>query len=174
MSLLAGSTFAILSFGVPPRFRPKSFALIAQTLAFVPLALIRPALSLGLRDPVRAAFRAAATSPVSLAVCVIALGLPSVPFAMLGADVVRAHPSFVSVLAFQVASLAFAVVNCVWFETTTLLLLARKTGRLSLAGRRTSSRRSAVATGPGVKATPGLRTVARNSARNDANPPDGG
>lgn len=114
---------------VPPYFQGAYFAHVLQMLIFVPMALIRPALSLGLRGPVRTPLFAATRPPFVVAVWVTALGLPTVVFEWLGMDILRAHASVTSVVVFQVVRAAFNVAACVFFETTTLLLLARETKR---------------------------------------------
>ena len=129
-----GFSLALQALGVPSRFHLGNLAGMAQTLIFVPMALVRPALSLGLRGPVREALFAAARPPFVIAVWVTALGLPIVAFNWVGADIVRAHPSEWSVLAFKAVRVAFSVFNCAFFETATLLLLARETNKLFFTG----------------------------------------
>ena len=129
VGLSVGLSFAIHRIGVPARFRPMFFAQVIETLAYVPLALIRPALSLGLRNPVAAAFRAAVRSPVTMGVWVTALGLPGLAFRVVGAGILHAHPSLWSALVFGAATAVFNVAAGTLFETTTLLLLARKEKR---------------------------------------------
>jgi hypothetical protein len=123
--LSLGSSLALLALGLPPRYRADFVARVIQSLLFVPLALVRPALSLGLSRPVRAAFAAAARKPLSLGVWAIALGLPVLAFEQIGADIVRAHFSFSSVLTFRAAKIVFDVFDCAFFEAATLLLLAQ-------------------------------------------------
>jgi hypothetical protein len=125
-----GSSLALLTLGLPPRYRADFAARVIQSLLFVPLALARPALSLGSPSPVRAAFAAAARKPLSLGVWVIALGLPALAFEWIGADIVRAHFSLLSVLTFRAAKVVFNVFDCAFFEAATLLLLARARRRV--------------------------------------------
>jgi hypothetical protein len=145
MSLVAGVTLflfglvfsnmlalALHALGFSLRFHLDYLARVLQTLVFVPMALVRPAMSLGVHGPVRNAVIAAARPPFVVAVWVTALGLPSVAFDWLGVDIVRAHQGVTSELAFQVARAAFQVADCVFFETTTLLLFARETHRFLL------------------------------------------
>ena len=145
MSLVAGVTLFLLQFvlasvfslglqwlRVPAYFQAGYLTRVLQTLIFVPMALVRPALSLGLRGPVRNALLAAAKPPFILAVWVTALGLPTVVFEWLGVDILRAHYSVASIVAYQVVRAAFSVAACVFFETTTLLLLARESKRFEL------------------------------------------
>ena len=125
VALANGLVLALVAVGSHPRYHLDWFAHAAQTLIFVPMALVRPALSLGLRSPVRSVVFAAVKPPFAAAVWVTALGFPAAIFNSLGYDIVHAHPGLASVLAFKAAKVVFNVAITVFFETATLLLLAR-------------------------------------------------
>jgi len=130
--LSLASSLSLLALNLPPGYRADFVARVIQSLLFVPLALARPALSLGSSRPARAARAALATAarkPLILGVWVIALGLPMLVFERIGADIVRAHFSLSYVLAFRAAKVVFEVFACAFFETTTLLLFARAARR---------------------------------------------
>lgn len=79
---LLGANFglAFLASLLPRAWQPLGFTLNGwlRALIFVPLALIRPALSLGARKPVRSAFVGFSRRPVSFLIWVSALGVPAI------------------------------------------------------------------------------------------------
>jgi hypothetical protein len=127
-----GSSIGIQLAHLQGRYGAVFWVQMAQTLLFVPMALIRPALSLGEKTPVRAAFGTAARSPMLLFVWVTALALPAIGFSWIGGDILKAHQSPVSEVVFLASKALFNAIDCIFFETTTLLLFARATGRLSM------------------------------------------
>lgn len=127
-----GSSLALVTLFHSPHGSMDFLAHMVRTVLFVPLALIRPALSLGFQSPLRTAFATAIKPPFIVVVWVIALGWPSLAFEQLGAGIVFVHPSPTSVLAFRAAKVVFNVFYCAFFETATLLLLARATRRVAI------------------------------------------
>ncbi|MCW2283833.1 hypothetical protein M2323_004581 [Rhodoblastus acidophilus] len=125
------SSFTIQKIGLEGRYGAEFWASLLQTLVFVPLSLIRPAISLGEKNPVRVAFLTAARSPIVLGVWVTVLALPVILFDMVGGDILRAHHSLRAAVVVALAKAVFNVAACAFFEATTLLLFARATNRLN-------------------------------------------
>jgi hypothetical protein len=142
------SSLALQGFGLAGHFGSGFWVRLLQILLFVPLALIRPALSFGEKNPVGAAFMTAARSPIVLGVWVTLLSLPALFFDIVSGDVLRAHQSVKAAMLVALAKAAFNVAAFTFFETTTLLLFARSTQRLNF-GRHVSIRD--IVSGAGVQ-----------------------
>ena len=95
-----------------------------RSLIFVPLALVRPAQSLGDERPLRAAFAAVFERPISFIVWITSLSVPMLFAKLVVSSIVR--PGDMSPLPYfggHAALALFSVFNCAAFEMTTMHLL---------------------------------------------------
>ncbi len=118
--------FAQLTTLAPPGLWPAGALAnsLLRVLLFAPLALVRPALSLGEARPWSAAFAAMKSCPVSFLIWITALSAPIVLSKFVVYSFIRQHdPSTLHYFEAQIALAAFNVVNCIAFEMTTLRML---------------------------------------------------
>ena len=124
--LLCNFGFALLSSLLPRALLPigNEANWMLRSLIFVPLALVRPAQSLGDKRPLRAAFAAVFERPISFIVWITSLSIPMLLAKLVVSSVVR--PGDMSPLPYfggHAALALFSVFNCAAFEMTTLHLL---------------------------------------------------
>jgi hypothetical protein len=124
--LLCNFGFALLSRLLPRALLPigNEANWMLRSLMFVPLALIRPAQSLGDERPPSAAFAAVFERPISFIVWITSLSVPMLLAKLVVNSVVR--PDDMSPLPYFGGHLAlalFSVFNCAAFEMTTMRLL---------------------------------------------------
>jgi hypothetical protein len=97
---------------------------LLQSIVFAPLALVRPALSLGMGAPWRGAFVAFWRHPIAYFVWISALALPALAARyVIDTFFKPGDPSAIHFLAGQAAFALFNTVDCIAFEMSTLRML---------------------------------------------------
>ena len=124
--LLCNFGFALLASLLPGKLSPigNEANWMLRSLIFVPLALIRPAQSLGAERPLRAAFAAVFERPISFIVWITSLSIPMLLAKLVVQSFVR--PGDMSPLPYfagHAALALFSVFNCAAYEMTTMRLL---------------------------------------------------
>ena len=126
MLLLCNFGFALLTSFLPGKLSPigNEASWMLRSLIFVPLALVRPAQSLGDERPMRAAFVAVFQRPISFIVWITSLSVPMLLAKLVVHGFVR--PDDMSPLPYfggHAALALFSVFNCAAYEMTTVRML---------------------------------------------------